>query len=125
MPDADAAADAVVIGAGIIGAAVALELARSGRRVICIDKGPAPGAGSTSASSSIIRFSYSTIDAVLTAWEAAACWRDWAGHLGVEDPAGMARFVPAGNLVYRTPDYDGAAVLAAWDDAGSSIGFGG
>jgi len=111
-------ADAVVIGAGIIGAAVALELARSGRRVLCVDKGPAPGAGSTSASSSIIRFSYSTIDAVLTAWEAAACWRDWAGHLGVEDPAGMARFVPAGSLVYRTPDYDGAAVLAAWDDAG-------
>ena len=98
--------------------AVALELARGGRRVVCVDKGPAPGAGSTSASSSIIRFSYSTIDAVLTSWEAAACWRDWAGHLGVEDPAGMARFVPAGNLVYRTPDYDGAAVLAAWDDVG-------
>jgi glycine/D-amino acid oxidase-like deaminating enzyme len=111
-------ADAVVIGAGVIGAAVALELARGGRRVVCVDKGPAPGAGSTSASSSIIRFSYSTIDAVLTAWESASCWRDWAGHLGVEDPDGMARFVPSGNLVYRTPDYDGAAVLAAWDDAG-------
>ncbi len=116
MSDADV--DAVVIGAGIIGAAVALELARGGRRVLCVDKGPAPGAGSTSASSSIIRFSYSTIDAVLTAWEAAACWKDWARHLGVEDPAGMARFVAAGNLVYRTPDYDGVAVLAAWDDAG-------
>jgi sarcosine oxidase, subunit beta len=111
-------ADAVVIGAGVIGAAVALELARGGRRVLCVDKGPAAGAGSTSASSSIIRFSYSTIDAVLTAWEAAACWRDWAGHLGVEDPAGMAQFVAAGNLVYRTPDYDGSAVLAAWDDVG-------
>ncbi len=118
MSGADVDVDAVVIGAGIIGAAVALELARGGRRVMCVDKGPAPGAGSTSASSSIIRFSYSTIDAVLTAWEAAACWKDWAGHLGVEDPAGMARFVSAGNLVYRTPDYDGAAVLTAWDDAG-------
>ena len=42
-------ADAVVIGAGVIGSAVALELARSGRSVICVDKGPAPGAGSTSA----------------------------------------------------------------------------
>jgi sarcosine oxidase subunit beta len=118
VPAGDADADAVVIGAGIIGAAVALELARGGRRVVCVDKGPAPGAGSTSASSSIIRFSYSTIDAVLTAWEAAACWRDWAGYLGREDSDGMARFVPAGNLVYRTPDYDGTAVLAAWDDAG-------
>jgi sarcosine oxidase subunit beta len=111
-------ADAVVIGAGVIGAAVALELARSGRSVICVDKGPAPGAGSTSASSAIIRFSYSTLDAVLTSWEAAACWRDWAGFLGAEDPDGMARFVPAGNLVYLTPDYDGRAVLAAWDDVG-------
>jgi glycine/D-amino acid oxidase-like deaminating enzyme len=111
-------ADAVVIGSGVIGCAVALELARGGRRVVCVDKGPAPGAGSTSASSSIIRFSYSTIDAVLTSWESAACWKNWPRHLGVEDPAGMARFVPAGNLVYRTPDYDGAAVLAAWDDAG-------
>ncbi len=118
MPRDDDRADAVVIGAGVIGAAVALELARGGRRVVCVDKGPAPGAGSTSASSSIIRFSYSTLDAVLTAWEAAACWKDWAAYLGAEDPAGMARFVPAGNLVYRTPDYDGRAVLAAWDDVG-------
>src|SRR5829696_7487955 len=111
-------ADAVVIGAGVIGAAVTLELARSGRHVVCVDKGPAPGAGSTSASSSIIRFSYSTLDAVLTSWEAAACWRDWAAYLGTVDPDGMARFVPAGNLVYLTPDYDGRAVLAAWDDVG-------
>ena len=30
----------------------------------------------------------------------------------------MARFVPAGNLTYCTPGYDGTAVMAAWDDAG-------
>ncbi|MET0145230.1 MAG: FAD-dependent oxidoreductase [Ilumatobacteraceae bacterium] len=111
-------ADAVVIGAGVIGAAVALELARGGRDVMCVDKGPGPGCGSTSASSSIIRFSYSTLDAVLTAWESAACWRDWGGFLGIADPEGMARFVPAGNLVYRVPGYDGSVVLAAWDDVG-------
>ena len=70
------AADAVVIGAGVIGSAVGLELARGGRSVVCVDKGPAPGAGSTSASSSIIRFNYSTLDAVLTAWEAAPSWED-------------------------------------------------
>jgi glycine/D-amino acid oxidase-like deaminating enzyme len=111
-------ADAVVIGAGVIGAAVALELARSGRDVRCVDKGPAPGAGSTSASSSIIRFSYSTLDAVLTAWESAACWRDWTGFLGVEDPAGTARFVRTGGLVCCPPGYDGSAVTALWDDVG-------
>jgi len=111
-------ADVVVIGAGVIGAAVALELARSGRSVICVDKGPAPGAGSTSASSSIIRFSYSTADSVLTAWESAVMWREWSAHLGVEDPDGMARFVRTGNLIFRTPGYDGAAILALWDDIG-------
>ena len=111
-------ADAVVIGAGIIGAAVALELSRGGRAVVCLDKGPAPGAGSTSASSSIIRFSYSTLDAVLTAWESAALWRDWSAHLGAVDPEGMARFIPCGSLVLCTAGYDGTQVKALWDDVG-------
>jgi sarcosine oxidase, subunit beta len=110
--------DAVVIGAGVIGSAVALELARGGRAVVCVDKGPAPGAGSTSASSSIIRFSYSTRDAVLTAWESAAIWRNWSGHLGVDDPDGMARFIRTGYLGFRSPGFDGAAVLAMWDELG-------
>ena len=114
----DITADAVVIGAGVIGAAVALELARGGRSVVCVDKGPAPGAGSTSASSSIIRFSYSTLDAVLTAWEAAACGATGPAHLGVDDPDGMARFVRTGNLIFCTPGYDGATIMALWDDVG-------
>ena len=66
--------DVVVIGAGVIGGAVALELAKAGRSVVIIDKGSAAGAGSTSASSAIIRFSYSTHDAVLMAWESAKIW---------------------------------------------------
>jgi len=111
-------ADAIVIGAGVIGSSVALELARGGRSVLCVDKGPAPGAGSTSASSSIIRYSYSTRDAVLTAWESAASWRDWAGHLGVEDPDGMARFISAGYLNLCTTGYDGTVVMALWDELG-------
>ena len=89
-----------------------------GSLVVCVDKGPAAGAGSTSASSSIIRYSYSTRDAVLTAWESAACWRDWAGHLGVEDPDGMARFIGAGYLNLCTTGYDGTVVMALWDELG-------
>jgi sarcosine oxidase subunit beta len=111
-------ADAVVIGAGIIGSSVALELARSGRDVICVDRGPAAGAGSTSSSSSIIRFSYSTLDAVLTSWEAAALWLDWSRHLGVDDPDGMARFIRTGNLIFCTPGYDGVTIMQLWDDIG-------
>jgi sarcosine oxidase subunit beta len=111
-------ADAIVIGAGVIGAAVALELARSGRSVIVVDKGPAPGAGSTSASSSIIRFSYSTRDAVLTAWESAAVWRNWASYLGVEDPDGIARFIGTGYLGLQAPGFDSTRILALWDEIG-------
>lgn len=111
-------ADVIVIGAGVIGSSVAFELARSGRSVLVVDKGPAPGAGSTSSSASIIRFSYSTLDAVLTAWEAAALWRDWAGHLGFTDPDGMARFVETGMLMFRTPGDSIGKSVELWDEIG-------
>lgn len=111
-------ADVIVIGAGVIGASVAFELARGGRSVIVVDKGPAPGAGSTSSSASIIRFSYSTTDAVLTAWEAAAMWNDWAGHLGLVDPDGMARFIRTGMCIYHTPGDNTARIARLWDEVG-------
>lgn len=40
-------ADVVVVGAGVIGASVAAHLARAGLRVVVIDRGSGPGAGST------------------------------------------------------------------------------
>ena len=111
-------ADAIVVGAGIIGASVALELARMGRSVIVVDKGPAAGSGSTSSSSAIIRFSYSTIDAVLTAWESAALWNGWSAHLGTTDPDGMARFIRTGMLMFRTPGFNLARVEQLWSEVG-------
>jgi sarcosine oxidase subunit beta len=111
-------ADAVVIGAGIIGAAIALELARDGRSVICVDRGGAPGAGSTSASSALIRFGYSTLDAALTSWESAPFWHDWAGYLGVVDPDGMASFIKTGMLIFDTPGGTMPRVTALWDQIG-------
>src|SRR3954454_16413670 len=92
-------ADAVVIGAGVIGAAISLELARAGRRVVVVDKGTGVGDGSTSASSAIVRFHYSTFTGVAAAWEARQQWADWRGHLGHDDPAGQASFVRTGMLV--------------------------
>ena len=84
-------ADAIVIGAGVIGSAVAFELARSGKRVVVVDRLAGPGSGSTSASSSIIRYSYTTRDAILTSWEGAQMWFDWEAHLGCVDPDGIDR----------------------------------
>src|SRR3954451_20692225 len=90
-------ADAVVVGAGVIGTAISLELARAGRRVLVVDKAAGAGFGSTSASSAIIRFHYSTFTAVAAAWEARQLWADWAGHLGHDQD--LAGFVRTGMLV--------------------------
>jgi len=85
-------ADAVVIGAGVVGTGVALGLARSGRSVAVVERNPGPGQGSTSASSAIVRFNYSRYDGVATSWEAKFGWEDWAGHLGRTSDDGLARY---------------------------------
>jgi len=96
--------DAIVIGAGVMGSSVTLELARSERSVLCIDAGPAVGAGSTSSSSAIVRFNYSTFDSVLTAWEGAHRWKNFEDHLGVIDPDGMVKYIETGCLALDIPD---------------------
>ena len=68
---------AVVVGAGIIGSSISLELARSGWDVTVVDKGSTPGCGSTSASSAMVRFNYDSLPEAALAWEAAARWNDW------------------------------------------------
>jgi len=97
-------ADVVVIGAGALGSAIALELARSSYDVLVVDRYGGPGSGSTSASSSIVRFNYSTDAGVTTSWESKQCWEDWSGHLGCIDPAGLASYRRTGGLVLDPPD---------------------
>ena len=95
-------ADAVIIGAGVIGAAVALELNRRGHRTISVDKNLAAGHGPTSGSCAIIRVHYSTHDGTAFAFEGYHYWRDWADYLGARDPRGTAEFRETGCLVMRT-----------------------
>ena len=95
--------DAIVIGAGIVGAAIALELSRSGWQVQVVDKGESVGGGSTSASSSIIRFHYSTLAGCIAAWEAMHQWANWADHLGHVNGQ-VARFYKTGMLAIAPPD---------------------
>ncbi|MGV9558599.1 NAD(P)/FAD-dependent oxidoreductase [Streptomyces sp. NPDC003401] len=110
--------DAVVVGAGVIGCSIAHALAGTGLRVQVVDRGPAPGHGSTSASSAIVRFNYSTWAGVATAWEARHLWQAWEQHLGGTDDAGLARLVVTGGLVLDTPDQDQQKVSALFDRAG-------
>lgn len=111
-------ADAVIIGAGIIGGAVALELGRSGRRVIVVDKGAGPGTGSTSASSAIIRFHYSYWEGVATAWEAKHWWEDWESYLAHRDPAGLASYIRTGVLMLDAPTFPMERFLAHFESIG-------
>jgi sarcosine oxidase subunit beta len=88
---------AVVIGRGVIGCAVALELARDGWDVTAIDRHGAVGHGSTSGSSGGIRFNYSTRDGCALAWEGCHAWADLAAHVGAPEDA-VARYHRSGFL---------------------------
>jgi glycine/D-amino acid oxidase-like deaminating enzyme len=96
-------ADAVVVGSGVIGSAIALELARAGRRVVVADRGTAAGHGTTSASSGIIRFDYSTPDGVALAWESARCWAAWGEHLDAPPGLPLARYHRTGAISFDVP----------------------
>ena len=92
-----------------MGASIALELQRSGRSVVVVDRGDAVGAGSTSTSSAVVRFNYSTLAGVTAAWESAHRWADWANHLGVdsrsESRAPLARFVQCPMVFLEPPNF--------------------
>ena len=94
--------DAIIIGAGVIGAACAYELAKTGRKTLNIDMLPAAGYGSTSNSCAIIRVYYSTIDSTALAYEAFHYWQEWASYLGAKDGRGLAEFHDTGTLVMKT-----------------------
>ena len=98
--------DAIIIGAGIIGACTAYELAKRGWRTLNLDKLPAAGYGSTGASCAIIRTHYSTLDGAALAYESYFAWDDWAGYLAAPDERGLAKFVKSGCLVMKTEAND-------------------
>lgn len=111
-------ADVVVIGAGVIGSSIAFELSKSGRSVAVVDKAGGPGQGSTSASSAVVRFNYSTWDGIATSWEAKHCWEKWADHLEGVDEAGMARFHRVGKVFIDVDVAPMGRVLEMFDRAG-------
>ena len=113
-----ATADAIVVGAGVIGASVALELARSGRTVVSVDKASGPGEGSTSASSAIVRFNYSTWDGVAAAWESKHCWERWDDHVQLGDGTALARFRRTGMVVLDAPVVPHKRVVSIFDEVG-------
>jgi len=96
-------ADAIIIGAGVIGAATAFEMAKAGWKTLSLDRNALAGHGSTGGSCAIIRVHYSTLEGTAFAYEGYFYWRDWADYLEVRDPNGLAQFRECGCLVMKTP----------------------
>ncbi|MEE2768873.1 MAG: FAD-dependent oxidoreductase [Actinomycetota bacterium] len=94
--------EVVVVGAGVMGASIALELQRAGWSTVVVDKGDAVGGGSTGASSAVVRFGFSTEAGVVAAWESKHRWEAWADHLGLPQrdrgSGPLARFHQTGML---------------------------
>src|SRR6185437_5553911 len=95
-------ADAIIIGAGVIGAAVAFELAKRGYKTLNVDRLPASGYGPTSNSCAIVRAHYSSREGVAMAYEGFFYWKDWARYLGVVDDAGTARYMNCGTVLLKS-----------------------
>jgi sarcosine oxidase subunit beta len=92
----------LIIGAGVVGCSVALELARRGTDAVVVDRHGDVGHGSTSASCGIVRHYYSTPTMTAMAQEGAGYWDEWAAYLGLSDDGDLARFDRCGMLFIPT-----------------------
>jgi sarcosine oxidase subunit beta len=97
------AAEAVVVGSGVMGASIALALSRRGMRVTVVDKASGPAQGSTAATSAIIRFTYSLRDSIALAWESAHMWTSLRSHVRAPAEEPVAGFVRTGMAVLEVP----------------------
>src|SRR5262245_37931963 len=111
-------ADAIIIGAGVIGAATAFELAKRGYRTLNIDKLPSAGYGPTSNSCAIVRAHYSSRQGVAMAYEGFSYWQDWERYLGVVDDMGTAKYMQCGTVLLKSATGHHDKVLAHYRDLG-------
>jgi sarcosine oxidase, subunit beta len=111
-------ADAIVIGAGVIGASIAFELCKRGYGTLNIDKLPAAGYGPTSNSCSIVRAHYSSRDGVAMAYEGFFYWQDWPVYVGDADESGLARYMQSGTILLGSATGHHDKVLRHYRDLG-------
>jgi glycine/D-amino acid oxidase-like deaminating enzyme len=114
---------AVVVGAGVIGCSVALELRRRAYRVTVVDRNGEAGHGTTSASCGVVRRYYSQPGMIAMAQEASEIWAHWGDHLGPIDED-LAAFKRPG-MLFILPRVDAAvhALLAEERRVGVKASF--
>jgi sarcosine oxidase subunit beta len=91
-------AEVLIIGGGVVGCSIALELARRGARSLVVDRNGEVGHGSTSASCGIVRSFYSTHTMTALAREGTLVWADWKNYLRAPSARNLARFERCGVL---------------------------
>ncbi len=109
--------DAIIIGAGIIGACTAYELTKAGWKTLSIDKAPEAGHGSTSASCAIIRTYYSALETCALAYEGWHYWKNWQDYVGASQDNGLITYHDTGCLVIKTPHNHNLEKVCAMMDA--------
>jgi len=109
--------DAIIIGAGIIGAAIGYELSKKGLHTLNVEMLPSAGYGSTSNSCAIIRLYYSTLDGCAMAYDGYYYWREWADYLEAPKEEQLAKFHECGTLVMKTKLNDGLRKQLVFMDA--------
>jgi sarcosine oxidase subunit beta len=101
-------ADAIVVGAGVIGASCAYHLARAGLRVIVVDRAREPGAGSTARATGGFRAQFGTAINIRLSLASRERLRAFADEIGV-DPG----FAPVGYLWLAMSDSELTALRHA------------
>ena len=106
--------DAIVVGAGIIGSAIAWELAKEGRRVVLFDRGPVGRAASWAAAGLLTPIHLAEYPAPLAALcvESEKMYEPWVRGLGAPE----VEYIAGGLilLIFDDQDERDAAALEAW-----------
>ena len=110
--------DAIIIGAGIIGANLGFEMSKAGYKTLNIDKLPAAGYGSTANSCAIVRCHYSTWPGVAMSYEGFHFWKNWEDYLETDDERGVAGFVQCGAVYVGDSERYEKKVLPLFDEIG-------
>lgn len=110
--------DAIIIGAGVIGAAIAFELGKKGWKTLNIDKLSAAGAGSTINTCANVRYHYSTWEGSAMAYESGFYWDNWIGYLDAHDESGYAEFVKCGCVIMKGEAFNTDRSMMIFDEIG-------
>lgn len=92
-------ADLVIIGAGILGCAVAARASAVGLSTVVVDRLGAAGRGSTGSSAGIVRVHAEDVPGSIMADESLPAWTHWREFAEVPGDRPAARFVQCGTLI--------------------------